>query len=284
VPDLEKAPVTPADGTAPAVEAADVVVSDVKGSDKVTVGGPVADKPASDAPLVADDTPKMPDGGHEKYWNAEKSEYNWEAHARELAWKDDQKAAAVEGDQLANATAEGDKAATDAAEHAGVDIDAFNEYVAEHGAPSEEHLAMFEKAGIPPETVKDYVALKVEQAERHLGAITEFFGGESAIANLNQHLAKNYTPKEIEAFNEQLMNPGTWRVTASYLLQEAGMPRGGKGLIKGPNAQTPSNDNGESFASETEFNTAMRDPRYKTDPSYRVRVMNALRNSPHLTK
>lgn len=265
----------------------DVIVQDVKSGDQVTVGTP--DAPATDpaAPLVDDGTPVMPEGGHEKYWNAEKGEYNWEAHARELAWQKDQKPAddtpPADGGQQAEPTqADADAAAADAATKAGIDFDAFNSHVIENREPSEEHLAALEAAGIPRDVVQDYVQMKLEAADRHVAAVHEFMGGETGLANLKQHLADNYTEAEIAAFDDQLSNPGTWRVTAAYLLAEAGLPQGGKGLVKTVNAPGGDTTGGESFANEAEFNAAMRDPRYKADPQFRQRVQNALRNSPQL--
>lgn len=267
----------------------DVVVNDVKGGDQVTVGDGQQPPSNDPAPMGQAGTPQMPEGGHEKYWNAEKGEYNWEAHAREMAWKQGQKGQQDDpaaDDPYSSAgpapTADADQAAMDAAESAGIDFNEFNNHVLENREPSEEHLKALEAAGIPRDVVQDYVQMKLEAVERHISAVTDFLGGETGVANLKQHLANNYTEAEIEAFDAQLANPGTWRVTAAYLLADAGLPQGGRGLIKGTNAPPSPSTGGESFQTEAEFNAAMRDPRYKSDPQYRTRVENALRNSPHL--
>lgn len=256
----------------------DVVVNDVKGGDQVTVGDGQQPPSNDPSPMGQAGSPQMPEGGHEKYWNSEKGEYNWEAHAKEMAWQQNQKVA----DEQPAPEAEADQAAEEAAQQAGIDFNEFNSYVAENREPSEEHLKALEAAGIPPDVVKDYVQMKLEAADRHVSAVHEFLGGETGLANLKAHLAANYTEAEIAAFDEQLANPGTWRVAASYLLAEAGLPQGGRGLIKGQNAPAGPAAGGESFQTEAEFNAAMRDPRYKSDPQYRTRVENALRNSPHL--
>lgn len=269
--------------TTKGTEDATVVVNDVKGNEQVTVGAAATDAPATDnAPMGQGGQPQMPEGGHEKYWDADKAEYNWEAHARELAWQKDQKSAQEANADEGEAIKRADDVAGQAAEKAGIDLIEFNEYVAEHGKVNPEHLKQFEAAGIPPESVEEYVALKIAAVERQYDTVIDYFGGEAAKEQLNTFLVKNYTREEVVAFNEQLMDPGKWRATAAFLMGEAGMARPGHGLIKGNNANAGGGAEGEKFATEAEFNAAMRDPRYKTDPAYRERVTKTLRNSPHL--
>jgi hypothetical protein len=265
---------------------ATVNVSDVKAGEQVVVGTDAASQAAAeksnDNPMGEGDKAQMPEGGHEKYWDADKAEYNWEAHARELAWQNEQKTGQEERQETAEKLQETDKVAEQAAEKAGVNLDEFNAYVAENGKVNPEHLKSFEAAGIPPEAVEEYVALKIQAVENQYEAVVEYFGGAAAKDQLNQFLVKNFTRDEVVEFNNQLMNPAKWRATAAFLMGEAGMARPGRGLIKGDNQQGGAAAQGEQFATEAEFNAAMRDPRYKVDPAYRTRVQNTLRNSPHL--
>lgn len=265
-----------------------VTVHNMPGAQQAVIDTSATSAPSDpDAPLVSPTGPTMPEGGSEKFWDAEKGIYNWEADAKEKAWQLSQRSGQTAGQGEAAEGAEGaeesagDEADQQAAEQAGVDLNAFNTYVAENGEPSEEHLALFEKAGISREIVEDYVSMKLDMAETHVRTVQEYLGGETGLALLRDHLAKNFSDAEVAAFEQQLYDPGTWRTTAAFLLQSAGLPQSGKGLVKGPNAAA-SATSGERFNSEAEFNAAMRDPRYRSDPAFRARVQAAVRNSPNL--
>ncbi len=237
--------------------------------------------------VPVDDTPKMPEGGSEKFWDGEKGAYNWEGDAKEKAWQLAQKPAAPTAPVAPTAPEAPVAPALDpaapveaqAAAAAGVDVAAFNAHVAEHGEVSAEHLAAFEKAGIDPAIVTDYANMKLAQAADHIGSVTEYLGGDHGISQLKVFMGKTYSEAEVGAFENQLMDPSTWKATASMLLAQAGLaPGASSGLHQGPNASAPSTG-GERFNSEAEFNTALRDPRYKTDAAYRSRVEASLRNS-----
>ena len=256
---------------------------------QVTNVTPTAAVTVTDEVVPVDNTPKMPDGGSEKFWDGTKGEYNWEGDAKEKAWQLAQKpnvAATPPKEPVQPISAVpattppaviAEPAATAAA--AGVDVAAFNAYVAEHGEVSAEHLAAFDKAGIDPAIVTDYANMKLEQAAAHVSGVQDFLGGDTGIASLRTYMGANYTEAEVGAFEKQLLDPGTWKATASMLLAQAGLaPGASSGLHQGPNASAPSTG-GETFNSEAEFNTALRDPRYKSDPTFRAGVESKLRNS-----
>lgn len=273
----EQATTPQAEGTAETT--APVDVTNVQGSVSTTMTeAPAAENPLSDAP-------KMPEGGQEKYWDAEKGTYDWESAYKEQAWIASQQSAQTEDGQDTPGAepAEEPAASADADAIAGViSADDFNSAVmANDGQVPQEVLDGFAAKGIDPAIIEGYAAQMYAAAEQHIESVREFLGGENGIALLQDHMAKNFSAEEISGFEEQLADPKTWRAAAMTLLSAAGLPQGGRGLIKGPNA-APSATSGESFGSEAEFNAAMADPRYKTDPAYRARVETALRNSPRL--
>ncbi len=255
----------------------------------VTNVAPNAAVTVTDEVIPADTTPKMPDGGSEKFWDGTKGEYNWEGDAKEKAWQLAQKpnvAATPPKEPVQPKSADpattpaaiiAEPAATAAA--AGVDVAAFNAYVAEHGEVSPEHLEQFKTAGIDPAIVTDYANMKLEQAAAHVEGVQDFLGGDHGITQLKTYMGANYTEAEVGAFEKQLLDPGTWKATASMLLAQAGLAPGtSSGLHQGPNQSAPSTG-GTKFNSEAEFNTALRDPRYKSDPAFRKQVEDNLRNS-----
>ncbi|MGH2619836.1 MAG: hypothetical protein ACRDHG_04610, partial [Anaerolineales bacterium] len=82
----------------------------------------------------AQEAPAMPDGGFAKFWDASKAAYNWEGHARELAWKLSNKADSKADPKAPNPAATkgevGDTEAAKVAAAAGVNMDAINDAIA----------------------------------------------------------------------------------------------------------------------------------------------------------
>lgn len=220
--------------------------------------------------------PAMPEGGQEKYYDPETGAYNWEAAFKEQAWIAQQQQATAEP-----APAEGGQDAPGAEPAEPVSAEEFNAAVVENeGRVPDELIARF--PGVDPEIIQDYAATMYDKAMTHIESVQEFLGGDTGLANLRDFMSKNMERAEIEGFEQQLMNPGTWRAAAMTLLQLAGLPQPGRGLVKGPNAQSTATSGVETFADEGEMIAAMRNPEYKTNPQYRKRVENAVRNSPHL--
>lgn len=262
--------------------APEVVVTNVPGAQVAQIDTSAAATPSDpEAPLVAPETsgvPAMPEGGQEKYYNAEDGSYNWEAAFKEQAWIASQKGETEQAEPAENAEA----TPADVAEVAEINADDFNAQVmANEGIVPEEMLEQFKAKGIDPAIVQDYAATMHQKALDHIAQVETFLGGDTGLANLRDYMGKNFSSAEIEHFENQLIDPATWRAAAMTMLQAAGLPQGQQGIVKGPNA-APSATSGETFGSDAEFNQAMRDPRYKTDPAYRARVQNAVRNSPQL--
>ncbi|NIV39401.1 MAG: hypothetical protein GWN58_61315, partial [Anaerolineae bacterium] len=112
------------------------------------------------APTADPATDGMPEGGVEKFWNAETKEYNWEADAKEKAWQLSQKektAPAAENTETIPAEGEENNlpdSAEQIAEAAGLDLQAVNEAILETGQfPAEAMEAL--KSVFPTLTAED---------------------------------------------------------------------------------------------------------------------------------
>lgn len=228
----------------------------------------------------------MPDGGFAKFWDASKAAYNWEGHARELAWKLSNKADSKADPKAPNPAATkgevGDTEAAKVAAAAGVNMDAINDAIASGEAIPAEDRAKLNAVGIPDEAIDDFVDTKRGQIAAHVNEVTTFLGGKSGMAQLADWATKNFKPDEVQAFNEQLNDPARWRATAAYLLHQAGLPQGNRGTIyQGPNAGAPATSV-SGYANDAELQSDIRKPLYKTDPAFREQVKARLRQSPHL--
>lgn len=246
----------------------------------VNISAPPASTPAAE--------PKtMPEGGAEKFWNAKDGTYNWEADAREKAWQLSNLKAAKDPavkqaqSQAGGASQEAINAATTAA---GVDVDALNAAILNGEDIPDADRAKLNSVGLSDELIDSVIATQREVAQAHVAQVEGFLGGKAGMAKLADFVTKNFQQAEIEQFNAQLNDPQRWRATASYLLHQAGLPQGRPGtILAGPNAGAPATTVG-AYATEAEFMAEFRKPEYRTDPLYRKRVEERLRNSPALLK
>lgn len=239
---------------------------------------------AGGAPAQA---PAMPEGGFDKYWNAKDGTYNWEGHAKELAWQLSRKPAgkpdtappppgSKPGQQPDQATID---AATTAA---GVNVDAINAAIVNGEDIPAEDRAKLNAVGINDDMIDSVIASQRAIIDQHVNTVLDYVGGKAGLAKLAEFVNKNFKPAEVQAFNEQLNNPDTWLPAATYLLHQAGLPQGTRGtILQGPNAAGPATT-ANSYQSDAEFQSDLRNPKYRSDPAFRKNVENRLRASPHL--
>lgn len=244
---------------------------------------PNAPAPAAPAPaaLNADGTPvtpaavpTLPEGGVEKFYNAETGDYNWQGHATELAFQQAQKNQTPADATPAPAPAGDEGTAQTAVEAAGLDWNELSTQVAETGVLTDDQYAAFEKIGIPRADVEAFVQHRHEAVQTQTKNVTEGFGGEAGFAQIQQWAQANLNDAERDALNIQLNGP-TWEIAVDHLRARAGLPPRSTGsAVSAPNqAGTPSSDASQGYASEGEMVTEMRDPRYKTDPGFRAQVL-----------
>ena len=231
--------------------------------------------------------PAMPEGGFDKYWNAKDGTYNWEGHAKELAWQLSRKPATKPDTAPAPAGSkpgtQPDQAQIEAATSAaGVNIDAINAAIVNGEDIPAEDRAKLNAIGLPDDLIDSVVESQRAIAQEHVNNVVSFVGGKQGLAKLAEFVTKNYKPAEVEAFNAQLNDPNAWRAAATYLLHQAGLPQGNQGTIfQGPNAAGAATTVG-AYQSDAEFQSDLRNPKYRTDAAFRKSVENRLRASPHL--
>jgi hypothetical protein len=220
--------------------------------------------------------PAMPEGGVEKFWDGEKGEYNWEAHAKELQWQTAQKGAAPAAAAVTQEapTEAAEQAATDAqvdatAKQAGVNMDEVRAAIMETGTVTDEQRAAFNAVGVDDSTI-DFLASKTtEGVKQHVETVTEYLGGD--LAKVREFLEGKFTDDERAAFSADLSDPGRWRQTADFLRREMGIPAAPVGeALRGAN-EAPGAGGASTTApiTDAELNAAIQDPRWKTDKNFR---------------
>ena len=178
-----------------------------------------------------------------------------------------------------------DKAAQRVAEAAGLDLNLYQQEFFETGDVSAEsrakiverlsQLDIFKDLDVKS-LVDDYIEGKKALIENDRALYMEEAGGEAQYEEMIKWAAENLPRDEIEAYNRQVSS-GDRHATLFAI-------RGLRAKFEAANGRSPSrlyHGGGGSvtppgFRSSAEMVAAMRDPRYKTDPSYREEVRKRL--------
>ena len=231
-----------------------------------------------------DPAPK-PEGGVDKFYDAAKGTYNWEAHAKDSDFRSAQSAsdkakAADAGADAADGTGDDLTIPKDGGNASEGEIDfqaVANEFV-ENGKLEDTTYKIFTDRGIPKDVVDAAIAGNIALTEQARQPVFEAAGGEKEYGVLVQWAADNYDANDIAAYDEIMegRNPAQMKMAVSHLRQryedeEGSAPKvhldggGGGGAGAG------------NFTSWAQVQAAMADPRYKTDPAYRDTVTSRMK-------
>tara|TARA_R100000808_G_C2134371_1_gene142912 strand:- start:537 stop:1334 length:798 start_codon:yes stop_codon:yes gene_type:complete len=214
----------------------------------------------------------MPEGGSDKFYNAETGAYDWQNHAVELQYKLDQKSPTEAAEAP---TEEG------TTQKADFDWDSITQSINETNSITEENFKKLQDFGIPKEVLDGYAELLQTGAEYAQQRTIQYAGGEENLNAIFQWAQTNLNEQEIEQYNGILDSPN-WRMAIDSLRVSSGIGVSdaqanseNPSLVEG----SPLADQGTGFASKQEMITAMGDPRYKHDPAFRNQVRMKVANS-----
>ena len=232
--------------------------------------------------------PQMPDGGVEKFYNAETGVYDWQSHAKEAEYAVEQKRAAAEkkagedgqsdddsGDEAPSDEAPSDDQVKDVVEAAGLKVEDLKQQIIENGELDASAKEALVKNGIPEALVDDYVALAQDKLQSNTHAAFEYVGGEEVWSQMSAWALENLPEAEIAKHNEMLAGDD-WKVAMDILKQKMGAasPTAGEGdLVSSDSTGAPGSVGFKSIAEQT---AAINDPRYRTDPTYRQQVQQRI--------
>lgn len=211
----------------------------------------------------------------EKYYKADKG-YNWEAHAREVEYRDKQQATKTLEPEATPAaeTPEADADAKELVEKAGLNWDNLGTEIADNGELSEASMKALKDLGIPENVIQAHVNGVIRDTEAHVADVHKEFGGDEAFATANQWIVGNLDEAQIQEFNVKLNDPSQYKAAVAELVKLSGVSASPKAQrLEAPNAQVaPAAKAVKPFADSHEMSAAFRDPRYKTDPEFRNEV------------
>lgn len=221
-----------------------------------------------------------------KYRNAEELEQAYIELQKKFGSRDQSESDSPEDDQPNDAEPEQEEEVT---EDPFVDflLDASSEY-AETGSLSQETLAAFSEMS-STELVEAYIRMQqqlpqqdapvesVELSDGQINQIQNSVGGEAAYKQLTSWAADNFSPEEIQAFDNVVESGNMAAINlalqALYYRYTDAMGFEGN-MIQGKPARAQ-----DVFRSQAEVVRAMSDPRYDNDPAYRQDIFDKLERS-----
>jgi hypothetical protein len=223
--------------------------------------------------------PAKPDWVPDKFYDAATGEVNYEALSKsyqELEKKQSNKEPATPETPPADDKSkegEGDQqdVADKAVQAAGLNMADLSKEYSENGVLADTSYEALEKAGIPRETVDQYIAGQAalaQQARAQAFSITE---GEESYHTMTSWAKNNLSQAELETYNKSVnsANQGVREMAVRGLWAKYTSESGqGKALVHGKGSASEST----GYKSNAEIVAAMSDPRYAKDPAYRKAV------------
>lgn len=208
----------------------------------------------------AQQAPTKPDGGHDKFWNAETGVYNWDAHNKEVEWQK-QQAADKDVDDYVKEPPKADEVNIENS------FKAFNDAVVKGDKETAGKVAQqLKAAGVPEQTLKAHVGAIQTLREQKRQEVIDYAGGQDAAVQMKAWAEKNLSADERAAYQDALGGPA-WKMALDSLKSRMGTTPsihvdggGGSGV------------DGGAFADQQQLADAMKDPRYKRDAAYRAEV------------
>lgn len=227
-------------------------------------------------------THQKPEGIPDKFFDAKTGKVNYEAMAKSYAELE----AKLGGKKdTTEQTQETQTQEQQQAQGSDTVFDKAAQEFAEKGAVSEEtYKTLAEKHGIPKQFVDSFVEGQLakqqlqqqtssQQEEQLLGTI----GGRDAFNTMAQWATQNFSEAELKAFNQQVSLSPESAALALQLLKSRYEQVNGKDA-KLLTTGRPVSQAADGFTSKSEMMAAMRDPRYKSDPSFQAEVARKMAN------
>ena len=159
----------------------------------------------------------------------------------------------------------------------GLDFDEFQNEYTQTGGLSEDAYTALEKAGIPPTLVDSWLEGQQAVGQQLQSTIHNSVGGPEAYNQMVEWASDNWSPEEVDAFNQSVDSTNTNQVMLAVrgLQAQYSLANSDPSLYSGDGGSVSSN----SFESLNQVTEAMKDPRYANDPAYRREVETLLQNS-----
>tara|TARA_B100000795_G_scaffold146636_1_gene109886 strand:+ start:7389 stop:8171 length:783 start_codon:yes stop_codon:yes gene_type:complete len=231
-------------------------------------------------PTPTDDKPEappanaMPEGGVEKFYNAETGAYDWQNHAKELDYRLNGKP--PEKDVLSEPEVVEEQAeVSDIVTSAGLDPLELQNQLQTNGTLSEEAFAALAKVGLSKDLVDTYVQNFVFRQEAQINEATNYAGGPEGWEQLANWASNNMPEQEVVRYNE-LLGTSEWKVAIDALRARQTAATGEPQLLNGAGIAGTGTS---GYRSKAEMKVDMSNPKYAADPAFRQDVMRKMQQA-----
>jgi len=165
-----------------------------------------------------------------------------------------------------------------AVESAGLNMEALTQEYADNGELAEQSYEALAKAGIPKETVDQFIAGQQAVATQQQSEVKSLVGGDDAYIEMTAWAQQNLTEAEVDAYN-QAVNAGdmeTIKLAVTGLQARFTAANGSDPQLVAGKAGATSNAGYQSWA---QVQADMSKPEYSKDPAFQAEVQAKLANS-----
>ena len=218
---------------------------------------------------------ERPDWLPEKFNSAEQMAEAYAQLEQKMGSGDDQKVEEVEVSPSPNANA---TEVVEALDNVGIDFNTLQQEYDEQGGLSETAYNALEEKGFSKDLVDTWIKGQEATNAEYQNAVYNTVGGEESYREMINWAADNMSPQEIAAYDRAVDSGDVdmVKLAVSGLQQKYQTVEGtDPSLIGGQSA----NATGGTYESWAQVTTAMKDPRYESDPAYRQQVTNKLARS-----
>ncbi len=161
------------------------------------------------------------------------------------------------------------------------DMEVLQQEYMETGSLTDKSYKTLEKAGISREYADTYIAGVKALGEQIGTQVKNSVGGSEAYASMVEWAQANYTPEQIQAYDNAVNSGDTQlaMITAKGLRADYQNAMGVDGQEISGDVPSRMSEGSEIFRSNAEITAAMKDPRYESDPAYRQDVLDRLERS-----
>ena len=220
---------------------------------------------------------EKPEGIPDKFYDAETGKVDYDAMAK--SYTELEKKQSGQKEEVKEESVEEPKTADEAVEKAGLDMGKLTQEYDNNGELTADSYTALEAAGIPKETVNQYIEGQkalVAQAQTEAYSLTD---GKEGYTAMSDWAKANLSAEELANYNTQVNSPIS-KVRSMAIrglhAQFSADSGDGKPLVHGNNSVTA---DGSGFKSRAQMIEAMQDSKYQSDPAYRAEVEAKLARS-----
>ena len=237
---------------------------------------PMPDDPQEDVPPL----PAIPEGGQDKYYNADTGAYDWESHAKELQFnlngRKNPEPEAEQPELQQPQIQQNENQVSDIISAAGLNQDELTQRVEQDGDLSQDDYAALQKVGIPESLARNYVENMMYRQQGERQTAYDYAGGEENWNQMSQWATDNMSQDEVSNLNTMLHGPD-WRLAMDAIKARMG-PRlsdSEPSLVSGE----PNLGGTFGYRSKDEMKADMASPEYRTNAQFRQQVMQKMQSA-----